>query len=127
MGLNIKNADALWVIGNSSSTLPENMPDFISWPPKGFVIQSLVFSRWSFSIPNGDLSQAEISMKVSNRDLSLQKEEYKTGYGDNTVVWIPQGVEINLTEEIKYDISITNVKVGSETKSYNYSVTLVKP
>lgn len=124
---NTASTNALWVIGNFAPNYPPNMPEFIAYPPKGFVPRQLVFPRWSFSVPDADLSNAVISMTgPDGSSVALAKEPYVTGYGDNTVVWVPT-VNTSSQQDQKYKVNISNVIVGGVSKSYSYDVTIIDP
>ena len=121
--------NAIWVIGYSKgNTL--NLPEFVSWPPKGFVPNTLAFARWSFSIPNqsANFSNATITMTNSTgANITLTREPISNGYGDNTVVWIPSGISTTNTTDVTYRVNITGVTIETTTKDYTYDVTLFKP
>ncbi|MCP5502288.1 MAG: CAP domain-containing protein [Leptospiraceae bacterium] len=122
-------ANALYVIGNSLTSYPETMPDFISWPPQGYVVQSLVYDRWSFAIPEADFSSVSVNMSSSDgTSISLTKETLAKGYGDNTLVWVPSGINKTSSTDLTYKVTISGVKLKDGTsKDYSYSVTLIKP
>ncbi len=115
----------LYVIHNYGNPKAPSTPEFISWPPKGYVLKNLVFPRWSFSIPNADLSNATVTMTSNSNDIMLSKEPYQNGYGDNTVVWVPQIT--SSTTDTKYTVTVGNVIVGGEIKSYTYNVISINP
>lgn len=123
------STNAIWVIGYSKgNTL--TLPEFVTWPPKGYVPSSLVFSRWSFSIPNqsANFSNATITMTSSSgANITLTREPISNGYGDNTVVWIPSGISTTITTDVTYRVNITGVTIGTTTQNYTYDVTLFKP
>lgn len=123
------STNAIWVIGyNKGNTL--TLPEFVSWPPKGFVPNTLAFARWSFSIPNqsANFSNATITMTDSSgANIPLTREPISNGYGDNTIVWIPSGISTTSTTDVTYRINISGVTISSVSKSYSYDVTLFKP
>lgn len=121
--------NALWVIGGGSPTPPKNMPAFICWPPQNYVASTLVFPRWSFSIPGADFSTTSISMTDSKGAIvPLNVVSFdKNGYGDNTIVWEPTGILTSSTTDVTYNVKVTDVQLsGGETKSYSYKVVIVK-
>ena len=125
---NTDTSNALWVIGNFASSYPSSMPTFISWPPKGFIPRQLVFDRWSFSVPAADFTNATVTMTAAdNSNISLSKEPIAVGYGDNTIVWIPTGINTSSKSDILYTIKISNVIVSGVTKSYEYTVNIIDP
>ena len=118
---------ALWVLGNSSNSIPADMPDFIAYPPAGYVPAPLVFNRWSFGIPGADFRSAQVSMSGPDGAVSLTKEEVSHNtYGDNTVVWVPSGINTTSTPDVSYTVTVSNVQSAPRT-SYTYTVTIAKP
>lgn len=120
-------ADALWVIGGSET--PEIMPEYIPYPGEGYFPAPLVYSKWSLGVPGADFSNATVEMtgpegKISNIEILSHS---RNGYGDNTFIWQPEGIQINSEEDIKYTINIKNVIVDNETKSYQYDVIIFNP
>ena len=102
------------------------IPEFIAYPPKGFMPQSLVFNRWSFGIPKADFSNATVTMTGPSGNLVLAVvSNTDIGYGDNTIVWEPVGVVTNSNNDLGYTITVTGVKNAPKT-SYTYGVTLIK-
>ncbi len=121
---NTNVSNALWVLGNPGSA-PSDAPEFIAWPPEGYVPNRLVYPRWSFSIKDADFTETQISMTNSNgHSIQLTVETLDNAYGDRTIVWVPQGVETNSSDDRSYKVTIGNVKVDDESFEYEYSVTL---
>lgn len=124
---NTNEASAIWVVGNSGAT-PSDAPDFVSWPPKGYTPDRLVYPRWSFSIAGANFSETEIDMKDQNgNSISFDTEEIVNGFGDNTLVWVPNGINNNVTEDTAYTVTLTNVNVGGTMTTYEYDVILFDP
>lgn len=133
------NTGTLWVInGNGADPLPTNTPEFVAWPPKGYVPNSVVYDRWSFSIPYNtfpyqvDFTNATVTMKgPSGNDIWLaydHRDNISNSYvGDNTIVWVPSGVDLTADTDKEYTVNINGVLVNGETKSYSYKVTVFKP
>ncbi|OJJ20575.1 hypothetical protein BKI52_19165 [marine bacterium AO1-C] len=121
-------SNALWVIGNFGS-VPDNMPEYVAYPPSGYMPQDLVYPRWSFSIPAADFDNATITMTdASGNAVNLQQEQLNNGgFGDRTIVWVPENIDTQATEDIAYTVKISGVKLSTgETKEYTYTVTLFK-
>jgi len=121
--------NALWVMGNSSNPVPSNMPAFIPWPPKGYVPAPLVYARWSFSKRLADFTNTTVSMTdgsgnavpctiVSNTD---------DGYGDNTIVWEPTGINTTSASDVPYNVTVSHVNINGNDSTYTYKVTIIKP
>ncbi len=121
------NSSAVWVTGNSGNT-PLFTPEYIAWPPSGYVPGPLVYARWSFSIPGAGFAGAAVSMKdPNNNPMSLTVVSTASGYGDNTIVWEPVGVNTTSATDLTYHVTVSNVTVGGQPKTYNYDVTIIKP
>ncbi|MCX6271851.1 MAG: Ig-like domain-containing protein [Bacteroidetes bacterium] len=122
------NSNAIWVMGNSSNPMPSNMPEFIAWPPKGYVPAELPFDRWSFGIPDADFSAVTVTMKDgAGQNVTLTViSKTDNGYGDNTVVWEPDGINTTSANDVSYTVTINNVKVSTQSKTFTYTVTLVQ-
>lgn len=121
-------SNALWVIGNFGSE-PDNMPEFVAYPAQGFMPQDLVYPRWSFSIPAADFSGTTVTMTDANGNaVNLTQEQLNNGgFGDRTIVWVPEGIDTQSTEDVVYNVKLTGVKLSTgETKEYSYQVTLFK-
>jgi hypothetical protein len=117
---------ALWVIGGTVT--PATMPDHIAWPPQGYVPAPLVFSRWSLGVPGGDFSSASVNMTdASGTAVPLSIISTTSGYGDNTIVWLPTGIITNSTADVTYHVTVGNVNVGGNIKSYDYNVVIIQP
>jgi uncharacterized protein YkwD len=123
------SANSLWVLGNSGNPLPTSMPEFISWPPKGYVCAPLVFTRWSLSVPSADFSAATVSMTDGSGTAVPCTIVSSTddGYGDNTIVWEPTGINTSNTSDITYHVNVNNVTVSSSAKNYSYDVVIIQP
>jgi hypothetical protein len=120
-------AQALWVIGGT--TTPASVPEYVAWPPKGYVPAPLVYARWSLSVPSADFSGATVSMTdVSGASLTCTiVSSTDNGYGDNTIVWEPTGVNTSGTTDITYHVNVNNVTISGVTKNYAYDVIIIQP
>jgi len=120
------NSSVLYVIGNTLP-VPDDMPEFTSWPPKGYAIGRLIHPRWSISIPNANFDNALVTMTgPSDEIISLVQNDVYNGYGDNTLVWEPNGIE-NTIDGNEYSVTVSNIFVDGVAKSFDYKVTVVIP
>jgi len=121
---NTSSYNAVWVLGNPG-TPPADAPEFIAWPPQGYLPKQLAYPRWSFSIANADFTETTISMKVKNgTGVNLEIEELTGIYGDNTMVWKPAINANSLSEDTAYVVSLNNVGIDGEAKNFEYEVVL---
>ncbi|MCW5516424.1 CAP domain-containing protein [Muriicola sp. Z0-33] len=124
---NTDSSNAIWVIGNAG-TAPVDAPEFISWPPEGYIPDMFAFPRWSFSIKDADFTNTKVSMKDgSGSSISLDIEALDNQYGDRTIVWVPEGITPNVSEDTLYTVTLEDVDVGGEIRDYTYEVILFNP
>ena len=123
MGIgNTNRYNALWVIGNAG-TAPADAPDFIAWPPEGFVPKQVVYPRWSFSIANADFSTTTVRMKYKNGGtVSLQTEDLSEAFADNTIVWQPDLNLINIDSDTTFVVTLNSVVINGEETDFEYEV-----
>ncbi len=129
-------ANATWVRDDVHSTdpRPTTRTPYVAWPPAGFAPYPVVFPRWSFAYPNASFTTATISMRSNGVPVAVTKESYAEGYADNTVVWVPMG--LNATDsstrfpfggpDTVYTVAISNI-VGAPQSYYVYTVTVFDP
>ncbi len=118
-------ANALWVI---SPRVEQATPDWISWPPQGFVTKSLVFPRWSLSRDKADFAQATVSMELNGTSVPLTQNAVANGFGLNTLVWEPANLVLpaaNADANIK--VTVRNVLVNGQAQNFDYTVTAIDP
>jgi uncharacterized protein YkwD len=120
-------ADALYVIGSFLFT--PNVPNFIAFPPKGYVPRTILVPRWSFAIPNADFSGAKVSVTdEAGVNYPITQYPAANGYGDNTIVWdIPAAaLAITSTEDKVFCVKIAGVKLnGAAQPEYKYNVVAI--
>ena len=117
------DANAMWVIGNAASP-PADAPEFISWPPEGYLPSRFAFQRWSFSKAGANFNEASVSMENENgNSVTVVTEDLQAGFGDPTIVWRPS-IPNNIQDDVSYTVFIDNVKISGETLSFEYQVTL---
>jgi hypothetical protein len=120
-----------------------NLPEYTSYPWKGYVPVDLIFPKWSFSIPQDkvvDFSNCSITMTDEKGTIiELEKlEEYKN-YLDHTIVWQVTGlfsdydIEYGLNKMAengylgkKITVKIKKVFVDGKEKNFEYSVEPIK-
>ncbi|HEY5913354.1 MAG TPA: CAP domain-containing protein [Verrucomicrobiae bacterium] len=122
-------ANDLWVIGRAGSRPAQ--PAWVAWPPKGFVPYQVMprsSGRWSFSYPGASFANAAVFMQRLGTNVSLTLETQAPGYGDNTIVWVPQGVPATApTGDVIYTVTVSNVVISSQARLFTYSVTIIDP
>ncbi|MFC2101046.1 CAP domain-containing protein [Bacteroidota bacterium] len=106
---------------------PSPMPDFVAYPPKGFIPAPLVFNRWSFSIPNANFSGATVTIKdASNNNVSLSviHRAAPGGAPDARIVWKPNNIITNSAVDEVYTVTIGGI-TGASSSTYTYDVTIL--
>ncbi len=127
-------ANCLWVFDSAQSTLrPGTRDSFVQWPPHGHVPYSLVPGRWSFSYPDADFSGATVTMHRDGVELPVAIEPVSNGYGDNTLVWIPAGMNPNATDhpapeqDVRYSVRIDGAIVSGDWQTFETEVVVFDP
>ena len=124
---NTNRSNAIWVLGNSGNP-PSDAPEFVSWPPEGYIPNRLVFPRWSFSIAEADFSATTISMlDKDDNNINLQIESLSNSYGDHTIVWIPENINSNITTDTFYTIFLKEVEINGILMNNSTRLTLFDP
>lgn len=122
-------ANALYVFG-PSTTRPAT-PDGVAWPPAGFVpYQNLPLrsNRWSLSFPGADFSGASVSMSGPAGAIPVTREPPATGFGDNTIVFLPSGVSYGKPPaDTAYQIVVSGIAGVNVPQEIRYSVTVIDP
>lgn len=135
------------VTGNGTEDFGISTPEYVAWPPKGFVVQEIMNSgsRWSFTMLNADFSDISVSVKTRDftkaklkginklpmKDLEIKIIEKKmnTHLDDRTVFWTLNDIKVDDSyedEDREYEVNISNVKVGNEYKSFKYTTYIMK-
>jgi hypothetical protein len=111
---------------------PATREEFVAWPPPGYVPYQIVYPRWSFSYAKADFSNAVVSMSSGGENLSVHQEPVKNGYGENTLVWIPNDLNDgsswpNPGSDTSFSVNISNVKIDGNTRDFHYDVVIIDP
>ena len=123
-------ANALWVFDRDRmwGARPETRDEFVAWPPPGYVPYQVVYSRWSFSYPKADFSQATVSMTRGGQPLAVQRNTPRDNYGENTLVWEPQVDFGNPPAgDTTYQVALSNVVIDGEPRNFTYTVIIFDP
>jgi len=125
--------NALWVYDDHIfGARPATRDNFVAWPPPGYVPYPVVYARWSFSYPEADFSAATVSMQTDGVSVPVTVEAVEDGYGENTVVWMPQGLSDGHEWErpqndTAYTVTIENVRIDGAPRSFAYEVIVFDP
>ncbi len=131
------SANATWVHDdNYFGTRPAVRDTFVAWPPKGYVPYSVVFPRWSFSYPNATFESASVTMARGGTNVPVRLESVASGFGENTLVWVPDNLDANSGAVLSYEkpsndipitVTVSNVTISTQKKTFTYTVTVFDP
>jgi len=129
-------ANAIWVFdGNFGGPRPATRTPYVAWPPAGYVPYPVAYPQWSFGLSNANLSVATVTMRSNGVNVAVTQQPYTPGYGENTLVWVPMGLDatsgsvtfpFNGTDTV-YTVTVTNIHYGSVVTGYTCTVTLFDP
>ncbi len=130
-------ANATWIFdANLFGPRPATSQPFVAWPPAGYIPYQLVFPQWSFALSNADFSAATVTMKSNGVSVAVSIQSYQTGYGEDTIVWVPMGLDATSQgttfpfsgTDTVYSVTVTNISVsGGGMVGFTYNVTLFDP
>ena len=119
-------AYALWVIGGFG-TRPAT-PEWVAWPPRGYVPYQVVGGLWSFSYPSADFTAATVAVTWDGAAIGVRLEAVANGYGDNTLCWTVLGYSTaRPTQDVRYHVTLDNVRIGGTPRTFAYDVTVIDP
>ncbi|MCC6821903.1 MAG: CAP domain-containing protein [Verrucomicrobiota bacterium] len=130
------SANATWVFdGNFGGPRPATRTPYVAWPPAGYLPYPLAYPQWSFALTNANLSAATVSMKSNGVSVAVSLQPYLNGYGENTLVWVPMGLDATSEAttfpfsgtDTVYTITVTNIQYSTVTTGFTYTVTLFDP
>jgi hypothetical protein len=127
------SSNALWVFDSHIwDPRPGTRDDFVAWPPPGYIPYPVVPARWSFAYPQADFSGTTVTVTKDGESVPVTPESYVSGYGENTFVWIFNGMSSSDTwtmpaSDESYQVSVNNVVIGGQAQNFNYTVTVFDP
>ncbi|MGL4598979.1 MAG: hypothetical protein ACRCYO_15785 [Bacteroidia bacterium] len=132
---------ALDVFSNYSwNAVPVVIPETYGYPGKGYIPYQLVFKRWSFSISGeGNFEDAVITVTKNGQPITVANQTWDNAYGDCSLIWemddlfdeYVYGVDGSKKRDVfsklgwlntPITVTITNVEVGEQKKTYTYNV-----
>jgi hypothetical protein len=122
-------ANALWVISGFGSRPPT--PEWVAWPPAGYVPREIVYPRWSLSrnsSPGADFSGATVAMSEDGQPIGVTVLAVQNGFGDNTLVWEPSGLSFAAGQADRtIRVTVSNIMVGGSPRTFVYDVIVIDP
>ncbi len=107
------------------TTTYDSLPQYVAWPPAGFIPTEILTYRWTFAVPGESASFAKATVQLTLDGVTIPLAYCKpTDYGDGGIAfeledWAAWSQKI---VDNKVNVSIKNVKVGDEMRSYAYQV-----
>lgn len=110
---------------------PLPRPTFVAWPPPGYLPWPVAYPRWSLSYPQADFTAATVTMGGPGGAVAVVVQPVVSGYGENTLVWEPQGVltldDPAPAQDVSYSVTVSNIKWNGQTLQFSYQVTIFDP
>jgi hypothetical protein len=111
---------------------PPTREEFVAWPPPGYVPYRVVFARWSFGYPGADFSGAAVSMRCGGESLPVEVAPLEAGFGDNTLVWIADGMSDGAVwprpeADQACTVTVRNALIDGQPRDFTYSVVVFDP
>jgi hypothetical protein len=127
--------NALWVVPTTAGQpRPATRNEFVAWPPPGYVPYETVYPRWSFSLSGADFTNATVTMSRGGVPVLVVPEQLSQGYGENTLVWVADGMDANQrtnwpqpAQDTTLRVSISNVLVAGVPRNFVYDVIIFNP
>jgi hypothetical protein len=118
-------SNACWVFGDFKASAPAA---FIAWPNVGYCPLPLVPQRWSLSYPGAGFASATVTMTQGATPVPVQViSRTDNGYGDNSVVWEPQGLPSSLVSDLPFSVTVSGITGSGVPSSHSYTVHLFNP
>jgi uncharacterized protein YkwD len=111
---------------------PATREAFVAWPPPGYVPYTVIYGRWSFAYPGANFNSATVRMSSEGRSIPIVQSPPVNGYGENTLVWIPDGRGNGETwpqppRDTAFTVAILNVLINGSPRSFAYTVIIFDP
>lgn len=128
-------AEALYVTGSRNPGAAK--PEYIAWPPKGYVPDTLVFPRGSFSLPGTarsvNLSKARVRMQGSDGSTIPVSLNPLHTVGDPGITWeiLPANQDL-AAFRLKWrnkpvKVTVDGILVDGAAKSWEYTFIMLAP
>lgn len=112
-------------------------PEYVAWPPPGYVPYQTVFPRWSFAYSvqinqagEINLDNAKITMKREGTPIPVREIVSDNRFGGPALIWEPDDSIAEggkPQEDVEYTVAIENVIVRGTPRNFEYSVTIIDP
>lgn len=103
-------------------------PEYVSWPPPGFVPFQVVYNTWSFAYPGADFTGATVTMTQGGTPVQVNVVQLPNGFGDPGISWIPQGLGTGAgVADRSFSVTVSNVVIAGTPRTFSYIVTVIDP
>ena len=107
---------------------------FVVWPPAGYVPASVVWGRWSFSLPEADFSNASVALADDSGAVAVEILDRDSLVGEPAIVWAVAGytnsrlLPAPANGDHCYAVTVSGVLVGGEIPTpFEYPVCVIDP
>ena len=132
-----RKANALDVIGGEQLANRPSVREergFVAWPPSGYVPASVVWGRWSFSLPEADFSNASVAVADDSGSVTVETLDRDSVVGEPAIVWAVAGdtnsrlLPAPANGDHCYTVTVSGVRVGGEIPTpFEYPVCVIDP
>ena len=134
------SAMALWALGGENSNYDSKITDifdtqYVVWPPEYYCPANLYVERWSFSLSNANFDSTTVEIFQGKNKIDCTVLEDHQGYGQNTIVFVPNDIGYYAKPESTYTVKIKKVKTYYydavkqdyvyTSSDYSYSTTFI--
>jgi uncharacterized protein YkwD len=103
-------------------------PEFVAWPPPGFVPYSVVYPTWSFAYPDANFTNATVTLASQGIPVAQNVTQLPINFGDNGVSWVPQGLVTGAgVADLTVTVSVNNVLINGTPRNFSYTMTIIDP
>jgi uncharacterized protein (TIGR03437 family) len=113
---------------------PATREPYVAWPPNGFVPYQAMPNRWSFGFPAADFQNATVTLLRRGVNVPAVVEPLATGFGENTIVFVPDGLPpggVPAIPKPEVDTATTviirNVLISGQRRDFTYTVIVFDP
>ncbi len=101
---------------------------FVAWPTRGYNPGELVFPRWSFTLRGATFESAQVTVVRNGQTLAnsiVHRSTKANSAPFPNIVWEPAGVDTSPSVDQVYTVTVSNVSVGAQKRTYSYDVIIL--
>lgn len=101
---------------------------FVAWPARGYNPGELVYPRWSFTLRGATFDQANVTISKGGQTLAsnvVHRSTRANAAPFPNIVWEPQGINTAPATDETYTVTVSNVSVGAQKRTYSYEVIIL--